>query len=165
MKHLRTTPADKAIAKRLRAWRYGAGFKSEAVARQIGVTGASYTNYELGRTPLKWGAYRELWRRYALSPLWLATGKGAQTFPVPLMSLLPAADAEDNFSVVFERELAAIFARIGPQSREEAVADLQALVTATQAGKVADETVALFAEAARKSIGRLRVVRIGGPRP
>lgn len=66
---------EKAICARLREAREELGKSQQACAEQIGLDRATFVNYEVGRTPLRFEVALRFCRQMIVSEEWLATGK------------------------------------------------------------------------------------------
>lgn len=83
--------------------------------------------YEDGRVPLTWRAFLKLWRKFSISPRWLAAGEGAQKFPSDDLAQLLSAQISRraHFSDVYAQHLAPIFAELEQRTRPHHVRELE----------------------------------------
>jgi DNA-binding transcriptional regulator YiaG len=82
-----------------------------ALARSLGVSTDKFVNYEHGRTPLPWGIFLAMWKRYSIHPTWLVTGEGPQMlafrgFEASVKDMNESA----SFFAIYKEGLAALLA-------------------------------------------------------
>jgi transcriptional regulator with XRE-family HTH domain len=99
---------EQEIAKRLGQFRCEKLMTRAALAKELGVTRDRLTSYELARVPLRADVALKLWRKFEVSPAWLATGKGHRSLPRGLYDdLNPEADPRETLSAFHSRFLGA----------------------------------------------------------
>jgi DNA-binding transcriptional regulator YiaG len=109
---------EKMIGARLRAFRETLQIPRSKFAVSIGFGSERIASYEAGRALLPYSVFLAIWKKYLISPHWLATGNAPQKWPTSL-DYICAVDfsPRQSFSEVFHQLLS-------PKISPKLIADL-----------------------------------------
>jgi DNA-binding XRE family transcriptional regulator len=101
---------DKAIGRRLMAFRKELRLTRVALARELGVDSTTFANYEYGRVPAPYWVAKKLADGFGLNLIWLAEGNGPMKHYLPIPEVVDSAlPLRGSFSEVYTTKLKGIF--------------------------------------------------------